>query len=413
MNSDLELLVGPAVVVDDEIENNEASILSIVDGLEAANFPVLRKRRIPQDEEIRHWQAMSMIVLDWNFKASTSELNEPVPLGLAQPDATRRDPGRNPVPFVHKLMEELYCPIFVISDVDGDEIWQDLLHGRSEEEVRQLRARVMVRTKAEAEDRLLEILVEWISGHAAICALKEWDRGYEKAKTTLFRELQLTDVEWPGILWRTWQDDGADPNRALTDTICRNLLHRMGPSIFSPKTVSSVENPNLMDSVRRLLHHQAVLSNDNLPPDVVMTGDFFYETKDGAHFPQFVDICITPACNLIPRRGDVDDIKMFMLRASRVQDSELKSPEAIEGKMKSDNSITSALVHHLFPEDVMYIVYFKRWWTTKWGKVKHKRRGRLLDPYLTLLQQRNALYSQRQGLPSLPTDFYEPRDQSA
>jgi len=38
----------------------------------------------------------------------------------------------------------------------------------------------------------------------------------------------------------------------------------------------------------------------------------------------------------------------------------------------------------------------------EWKNIKDKRIGRLLPPYITRIQQRYALYLQRQGLPRIP-----------
>ena len=104
---------------------------------------------------------------------------------------------------------------------------------------------------------------------------------------------------------------------------------------------------------------------------------------------------------------------MFMVRASLVGDHELKSKKVIKRTLRSRDITTSVLLHHLVKGDAMYRVKFKDWFVTTWGEVKDKSRGRLLDPYVTLLQQRNALFSQRQGLPRLPENFYRPRDSSS
>ena len=204
----------------------------------------------------------------------------------------------------------------------------------------------------------------------------------------------------------------------------RNLLHRMDPNLFSADLILSTEDSDSLDSVRRVLHQHAVLPVERLHSDVIMPGDFFFEeaakdqedAEDEADaedehtfLPQIIDICLTPACDLVARDQTPDDLQMFMARASLVADTELSSKKAIKRLLDSSESTTSVLLHHLVPQDAMYRVRFRDWFVTTWGEVKNRRRGRLLDPYVTLLQQRHALFSQRQGQPRLPDDFYEPR----
>ena len=413
----LDLFVGPAVVVDDQISRQNTGVQAVVRELEEANFPVIKLQELPSDDEIHHWQAMSLIVLDWDLYDAaqlapgdtdgTISTEELLPsFGVAMPEAISDDPRRNSLRFVNKLLDELYCPIIVISNHDVQLIWRQLEENREENEIRQLRARVMVRSKTQSDDTLLAGLTSWISRHPAVYALKLWERGYETAKNSLFRDFQISDVEWPGILWRTAYADGVNPNHNLADTISRNLLHRMGPNVFSSDIITSVNLAESMDSVRRVLHQHAVVPAERLHSDVIMPGDFFAVTDSHIGVPDKVDICLTPACDLVPRENGDEDIRMLMVRAFRVPDSDLKKPKALRDRRRAEEQTTAAVLHHLVPESAMYIVRFKAWSITTWNIVKERRLGRLLEPYVSLLQQRNALFSQRQGLPRLPDNFY-------
>ena len=405
--------------MDDEVNQMNTEARAVVKELNKAHFPVLPKREIPPDEEIAHWQAMSLIVLDWDLIGTIStspegdksdEGDDSALLGVSFPDSMRENRKTNSLRFVWKLMDELYCPIYIISNHDIETIWNSLKEGLDEDKTQQLKARVLVRSKTQAEGSLLEGLDDWIKQHPAIYALKTWERSYERAKAALFDDFQRSAVEWPGILWNTSHKDGVNPHHDLTEMISRNLLHRMGPHTFKPELISSTAGTTSDDSVRRVLHQHAVLPDKRLHPDVNMPGDFFFE--DQQHPPSTINICLTPACDLVARNPDTaDDIRMFMVQASLVSDNELTSKTKIE-KLTSSDSTTSVLLHHLVPEDAMYRVRFKDWFITTWGAVKNTRRGRLLDPYITMLQQRNALFSQRQGLPRLPENFYTKRSTS-
>jgi hypothetical protein len=49
-----------------------------------------------------------------------------------------------------------------------------------------------------------------------------------------------------------------------------------------------------------------------------------------------------------------------------------------------------------------YRYEFKNLTIKKWSEIKSSRIGRLLPPHITRIQQRYALYMQRQGLPRTP-----------
>lgn len=421
-----ELFVGPAVVVDDEINQGDASIRAVLDELEGAHFPVMRRRDLPRDEEIGHWRAMALIVVDWDLRgvlsmgtADDGSEEESTVLGVALPIRLKDHGDTDTLRFVRKLMNELYCPIFIVSNLDVRGIWMELESGLDEAAIRALRARVFVRSKTGADGSLLDSLSEWIAEHPAIYALKTWERAYERAKSALFGDFQRSAAAWPGILWQTSDEDGVNPNHDLAETISRNLFHRMEPNVFCESLISSSAEDSPIESVRSILHQQSVVPSERLYDDVTMPGDFFFERCSGNRLPPTIDICLTPACDLVARGENPQQVEanrnamqMFMVRASLVDDTALDSKNKIEKMLKSSDSTTSMLLHHLVPDDAMYLVRFKDWFVTTWGEVKDRRRGRLLEPYITLLQQRNGLFSQRQGLPRLPENFYEPRPKS-
>ena len=125
---------------------------------------------------------MSLIVLDWDLLGTTSTDEErddsdeggaSPHLGMTWPDAVRRDPKADSRRFVHKLMDELYCPIFIISNVSVPTIWEQLEKGLDSDETQQLKARVLVRSKKRAKGALLAELNQWIGQHPAIYGLED------------------------------------------------------------------------------------------------------------------------------------------------------------------------------------------------------------------------------------------------
>ena len=56
---------------------------------------------------------------------------------------------------------------------------------------------------------------------------------------------------------------------------------------------------------------------------------------------------------------------------------------------------------------------FRKLRIEKFSHLRDKRIGRLLHPYLTRIQQRYALYSQRQGLPRIPKEAIPPDHKAA
>lgn len=416
-----DLFVGPAVVVDDDVNHSGTRGQAIALHLESLGYPVLRRTEIPAQNEIVHWRSMSLIILDWDLlgrhhDADATENGDvsQLPMGIDVPQTVREDPRFDAGALVHRLMNDLYCPVFVVSNVPEVDIWRSLTQDLSKHEEAQLRARVMVRAKGNVEATLLSDLESWIRRHPAVYALKVWEQAYEKARTSLFQDFQSSSVAWPGILWQTCSDDSINFDFSLSETIFRNLQHRLEPSLFDLGVIVSDTEDSDLESIRRVLHQQAVVPKQRLHVDVIMPGDFFFDGGSkgdlsvGSQLPNSIDICLTPACDLVLRQSNNKNPRMLMVEATLVKDSERRTSKALEKTLRDDDSATALLLHHIVPDDAIYRVRFKNWSVSDWQTQGVRRQGRLLEPYVTLLQQRFVQFSQRQGLPRLPDNFYTP-----
>jgi hypothetical protein len=193
-----------------------------------------------------------------------------------------------------------------------------------------------------------------------------------------------------------------NPHFELTETISRNILHRFEPLVFED-TVLETEGDwtDSKAALRRVVHRNAVVARASLHDDVIMPGDYF--SLDGE--PDAILINVTPACDLVARAGTaIEDVHMTLLKgellspskySSKTKRKELRSPEGSE--------VTWVLRDDGKP----YEIQFKSWQRATWGIHRDRRLGRLLEPYVTLLQQRFALHFHRQGLPRLPDVYFD------
>ena len=84
----------------------------------------------------------------------------------------------------------------------------------------------------------------------------------------------------------------------------------------------------------------------------------------------------------------------------------------IEGETIGDSELKYRKGHFVERDDqsIVFVAYegetirfrFKKLRIKRFGEVKQFRVGRVLHPVLTRIQQRYALYLQRQGLPAIP-----------
>lgn len=416
------MLHGPAVIVDDDLARGDDplgsesaglagetvepggaddALASFVNEIRRRGIPLMKYSSLPERAEIQHWRSTSLIILDWDLIPRPA-LGISIPASLA---GLAKDEFAD---FVRALLAETYCPVFIFSNEDENDIWRSL-DARIQRPGVTLRNRVHVRRKADVMGRLFDEVTEWLTKHPAVYVWKAWEQEYEVASSSLFHDFEESSPDWPSLLWSTAVTDRANPHYELAEVISRNVLHRFRPVVFEADLISRDPGTEYQGSLHRVLHRQAVISRSGLHPNVLSPGDFFYSTprkKDA--LPDVVWINVTPACDLLRVSEEaLDDVRLLLLRANRLPDDRYlqQSEKKIETFLDNDKP-TSQVIHLLFDRGVPYEVEFKNWEVRTWRYMKKRRRGRLLEPYVTQLQQKNALYMHRQGLPRVPVSFY-------
>ena len=399
-----DFFIGPAVVVDDKIDQPDTGMVSVLEQIAAESMPIVKRTELPPDAEIRHWRGFSLIVLDW-------ELNpvDPGIAGIATPEGLSEQNAVEVAAFVEKLLKSLYCPIFILTNESVEAIRAELA-ARLDVDEAQLEPRILVRSKTAVADGLFDELDEWVRTHPAVYALKRWELGYEAARREMFADFELASSQWPRILWSTSKTDDVNPNFELTETISRNILHRFEPLVFD-SAVLEAEAPEDDSAIalRRVVHRNAVVAGKALHADVIMPGDFFaVDATDDSQSKILINV--TAACDLVPR-GDttLDTLEMTLLEGSLLSVDEYDTNKKRERIV--DRPMPGSEVIWVLREDARpYRVAFRNPRRETWGEHKDARVGRLLEPYITLLQQRFALHFQRQGVPRLPEGYYAQGD---
>src|SRR5690606_33201901 len=105
---------------------------------------------------------------------------------------------------------------------------------------------------------------------------------------------------WPSLLWSAAELDNS-PHHELAQVIGRNVLHRLKPVFFDASVLKAAESgEKRAESLRRVLHRQAVIPSEGLHADSLGPGDFFYDLGSG-NCPDKILINVSPACDLVPR----------------------------------------------------------------------------------------------------------------
>jgi hypothetical protein len=379
------LFDGIAVVIDDEI-NKSGNILDITQQIQKKNIPLLRYEELPDADTIRNLKNISFLLLDWNLRVlDLADIQE----GVRIPDKSRGEMESENIEFLKSFFSVSFCPVFIFSNEDCNDIEELLI--KNELYKKDKPNRIFIKQKSEliAEGKLFSEIEEWLKTTPSIYVLKEWDKAYKKSMIDFFNDFQNLNPWWPLVMWKCYQDDGVNQSLELADLLVRNVHTRMRPFEFC-KDVLEMPCPTIdKQDLRKILEGERYLSKKNLHDEDIGTGDIF--KIDEEYF-----LNIRAQCDLF-RNGD---IILYCIAGKEL-------PESQENKLfvkkygLFNEKINQAIIPFIDNGKVVDFS-FNNLEIKQYCEIKEKRIGRLLTPYIIRVQQRFALYMQRQGLPRIP-----------
>lgn len=408
-------LAGPVAFIDDEIDDEASDAFQLLEEIRATGRPVAVSKVLPRSpaDWFVHWQGLAFAVIDWDLTPS-AEVGAGS-MGSAG-GATLSAFGRRALfDFIVSLMNHVYCPIFIVSAEDTEDIKRqitenpDLLLENGE-----LDGRINVFPKSVVLNHLDEKVAEWVDESPALSALTAWAREHDSAKNQLFIELNSEQPDWPLYVWKAAEDDQVDPAYELTSVISTNLVNRLNPVTFNVEVMAkSLEGANGA-SRRRVSQGRTSVGGDKLSDRMVLPGDIFQ--FDNA--PQGeVWINVSPACHtvgrLIKKNGVVETdengnevrepVRLHLLKGERLPWPD--NPPKLKSMDSKDRS--NSIVVHTVLDGNPYQFTFGAAQIEDWEAIKQHRIARLLPPYVTRVQQMHAAYIQSTGVPKVTMALYE------
>ena len=391
-----KLMSGIAVVIDDALtiapagggdaDGGEDLVGQIVKWFENEwRLPFIKMTALPEEA---FWpnllRAASFILLDWR-------------LWGAGGDMLRRSTIDNIKAFLTSARENL-VPVFILTNENPDDVTAEL---------RQLPDDVYDEDAAASNFVFVEpkngfwtgaevdvgTLKAWVYGNASVYALKTWHQVMDEAKRELFQAMCRRSVDWPRVFWDTYRTDQADPSSSLTNLINDSLRGRMRVDAFEHKHLGGQAPDVSGDELRNLIADTSFRVADLLPPDEVRSGDL-YKRERRKYW-----LNLRPDCDCIPRDGgSVGDIDVYCVEGKRLTPGELRK---LFKNGHFEERVSQSVVFGVI--DGKSILFdFAKLRVCKYSDVSDSRVGRLLHPYVTRVQQRYALFIQRQALPRIP-----------
>ena len=392
------LMSGIAVVIDDKLDRQQSIsadsnydlIGDIVTRFEAEwSTPFYRSSEMPDD---RVWDNLlktaSFVLLDWRlWEHNAAEL---------EADGVERN-----LEFLQRA-KDYSVPVLIFTNEDPDDIAYKMEHLYEGDSLK--RSFVFIQPKSELlvnGSLNLDAVETWMRKNASVYTLKTWDYVLDIARRDLFGAMYARSPDWPKVFWRESLKDGVDPSAALTDLINDSLRGRMQPNVFENEILGiDINNTQVpREDLHALLSATSFL--DTVPDDELRCGDLFSADDD-----TFL-INIRPDCDCIPR-GELtlDEVDLYCIEGTAMEPAELRKKYRSRGGYLMER-VNQAIVFAAgdgksvdFDFRQLRIEKFKKW--------KNHRIGRVLHPYVTRIQQRYALFLQRQGLPRIPREAILP-----
>ena len=242
----------------------------------------------------------------------------------------------------------------------------------------------------------IQKLEEWVYGNPSVYVLKTWYRVMNNAKSEFFKLMCQRSVNWPKVFWDTYKQDDVDPSSSMMQLINNNLQGRIRVDAFMDKYLDSKSIGGYSDKeLRRIIGEASFRDKKMLPEGEVRCGDLY--KKRGYYL-----LNLRPDCDCI-LRNEGEDIYVHCVKGKKISLNQLNKKFNDDYRNFNEN-ISENIIFGIIGDGDSIMFNFKKLSVCKYSDVKSHRVGRLLHPYLTRVQQRYALYNQRQGIPPIPKE---------
>jgi hypothetical protein len=383
----IDLFDGIAVVIDDEIDT-QGNIESIIKQIQKNNLPLLIYKELPNTNIVKNLKNISFLLFDWNLKAlDFVDIQE----GVKIPNKLQKAMELENIKFLKSFFEISFCPVFIFSNENCNAIKNLLIKNSLYFEDRPNRIFIKQKSELIADGSFFCEIEKWMKNTPSIYVLKEWDKSYKKSIIEFFNDFQKLNPYWPLVMWKCYQDDDVNANQSLelADLLVRNVHTRMRPFEFC-RNIFEMPCPSIgQEDLRKILEGERFLPKKNLHEDDIGTGDLF--RFSGSYF-----LNIRAQCDLV-RNGDV---LLYCVTGKKLTKPK-ETGSFTKARGEFEEKVYQAVVPFIAGGQIV-VFSFKKLEIKQYNEIKEKRIGRLLPPYITRVQQRFALYMQRQGLPRIP-----------
>ena len=401
-----ELFKGIAVVIDDEIESESASINKIVSQLKTESIPLVKMDYLPSHDMISNLHDVSFVLLDWQLFDIGNDISRK---GMSE---LQENNDKQILEFVEELLKVCFCPIFIFTTLSESDIIEKLKSKNLYTTSKMNMFFIKQKDSIMGSGKLFEELSTWVASNSVIYLLKQWDAAYQYAKENLFIDLQNGSSNWVGVLYNSLKQDGdsdADIAIDLFDTVQKNITNRiLVPQLDSSILASQAELKK--EEIIRIIEQTKFVCKDKLNSNQANTGDLFFDSEKNTYY-----INIRPQCDLLRCKNP----ELYCLKGKELKlkhehnncyineyDSQEPKKEYFFSAGEFIEQKNNCIISYINNGKIIEFK-FKSLIILKWNDVKSKRVGKLLSPFVINIRQKYATYIEREGLPRLPNGILD------
>ncbi len=433
------LFRGIAVIIDNEIKNDGSTISNIRDVIQNKNIPVSTFDDIPNKAIIPAFSNAAFIILDWDYFNNSIELSGGERVSM--PAELIESKERELIEFLKGLLKDIFVPVFIFSAINSDSIISKLRDNGLWSDYKPNRIFIKQKIEVSSEAELFGAIEEWLKVMPSVYVLKEWENTISETKNRMFLEMYNYSPNWVKIIWDMLKADSIDYHLAFGEFVTRNLVNRIGEYLYD-ETLLDAEKEISPTELAKVVQGERYIEYDSFPAQAY-TGDIF--KKSGKYY-----LNIRAQCDLarVTQEGEYDPI-LYCIKGDKLtnrdittEDIRLTSEEELvvcAGKRFSldrlreicHNEAELPAFNNIFRRHRNGIFFNKgeilekklevivacvageqaiKFQTElipfKFSELKEYRKGRILPPYITRIQQKCAQSIVREGVMPIPVELF-------
>lgn len=329
-----KLFTGLAVVIDDEIADDESTISTLINKIEEQfNLFFVKLTKYPNDDKAEALSYANMIILDWLFKIGSdddrcqnSSPETELDSGGARPDCFSGSSSKFEIPklpgaseletqedtiktdLIKKLLKASFAPIFIITN---DKNLPISAIKRDNDLMPYLGGRLVVVGKGELKNSqaIQNSLEKWLKKNHESYLLKEWDITAKKAKQNFFMQYGKDNTKWADALWvRLEEDDPSEFKNVMGEYLTRCIVNQMEDFYFDEGLFNGKVrlDKTTNKTIKQLVNDEKMKwASDDSFPNHPHAGDLYYCDKHAKFELNIRADCDTARSNSDPSLNDL------------------------------------------------------------------------------------------------------------